>query len=144
MVVFPGTVADRWDRLWSEDELIVLGWDGLNGSCFVVCTVLRLVTWKSRSDCRGLGLEIVLGSVGLRELELGPWLVLFTLLAPVWLTSELLGLELGTGLGGRLGKVPWIVLELLLVPLLAVNIEMWLEPGVVILDAGLRLRPGFR
>lgn len=72
-------------------------------------------------------------------MEVGSWLVLLAKVDSIWLSSLMTGLKLERGLGTRLGLGPWIVLELPLVSLLKVDIEMWLEPGEVRLDAGLRL-----
>lgn len=54
------------------------------------------------------------------------------------MSSVIPGLKLEKGLGKKLGLVPWIVLELSLLPVLTVDMEMWLEPGVIRLDVGLR------
>lgn len=57
---------------------------------------------------------------------MGPWLVL--------LYSATTGLKIEKGLGTGLGLLLWTVSEL------KVDMEMWLEPGRIGRDVGLRLR----
>lgn len=132
--MFPGTVTDRGDKLESESAL--------EKPEIGICSSFELVVLYSGFGSKRLGPGFtlaVLGSVGWNEMAAGPWLVLLTPVDSIWLFSVIPGLKLENGLGKRLGLVPWVVLELSLLPLLTVDLEMWLEPGVVRWDVGLRL-----
>lgn len=72
-------------------------------------------------------------------MEPGPWLELPRGVDSIWLSSTKPGHKLEKGLGRTLGLVPCIVLKLSLLPVLTVDMEMWLESGVVRLDVDLRL-----
>ena len=61
-------------------------------------------------------------------MEVGPWLVLLTPVDSIWFSSVIPGLMLEKGLGVSFVLVPWMVLELLLLPVLT---ETGLESGVV-------------
>ncbi len=140
--MFPGTVTNRGDEPESEAALKKPETGLWNGSCFRVCPVLELVALYCGFDSKRLGLGFTLAlfaSVGLNEMETGPWLVLLPRVDSIWLSSAIPGLKLEKGLERRLGLVPWIGLELSLLPVLTVDMELWLETGVVGLDIGLRL-----
>lgn len=64
-------------------------------------------------------------------MKVGPWLVLLTPVDSIWFSSVIPGLMLEKGLGISFVLVPWMVLELLLLPVLMVDMETGLESGVV-------------
>lgn len=140
--MFPGTVTDGGDEPESEAALKKPEMGLWKGLCIRVCSVLELVGLYCGFDSKRLGLGFTLAifaSVGLNEMEPGPWLVLLPRVDSIWLSCTIPGVKLEKGFGRRLGLVPWIVLELSLLPVLTVDMELWLEPGVVRLDVCLRL-----